>query len=149
MKTFNQYLRLRESSGLGQTAGVGDDAENFHVKFSIKDLIAMAQRYPVKDIPIATLMPFLQGRQEDPTQTQARADAANLQYPIIVVANDQGKIFSILDGTHRVQKAAGMNMKSIKGHIIPKQDMGAFSQNQQQVQPKQNTFAQNPQQAQT
>jgi len=135
MMTFHKWLRLRESaSGLGQVAGVGVDDENFHVKFSIRDLIAKAQRYPVRDIPIATLMPFLQGRQEDQSQTQARANAADLQYPIIVVANDQGRIFQILDGTHRVQKAAGMGMQSIKGHVIPKQDMGEFAVRQQQPQ---------------
>ena len=126
--SFLEWVRLRESQGgIGQVAGVGDDNENFHVKFSIKDLIAKAQRYPVKNIPIAMLMPFLQGRQEDQTQTQARANAADLQYPIIVFANDAGKVFAIGDGTHRVQKAAAAGMKSIKAHIIPKNDMAEFS----------------------
>ena len=131
-------LHVRESQGgIGQVAGVGDDNENFHVKFSIKDLIAKAQRYPVKDIPIAMLMPFLQGRQEDQTQTQARANAADLQYPIIVFANDAGKVFAIGDGTHRVQKAAAAGMKSIKAHIIPKNDMAEFQQSNQYRQPAQ------------
>jgi hypothetical protein len=128
MRTFHEFCWLKESvGGMGQVAGIGNDDENFYVKFSIKDLIAKAQQYPVKDIPIATLMPFLQGRQEDQSQTQARANAAELQYPIIVVANDAGKIFAIADGTHRVQKANAMSMMSIKGHIIPKSDMGEFA----------------------
>lgn len=126
--SFLEWVGLRESEeGMGQVAGVGDDNENFYVKFSIKDLIVKAQRYSVKDIPIATLMPFLQGRQEDPTQTQARADTASLQYPIVVFSNDVGEIFAIGDGTHRVQKAAAAGMKSIKAHIIPKSDMTEFS----------------------
>lgn len=120
---------MRESTqgGMGQVAGVGNDDENFHVKFAVKDLIAKAQQYPVEDIPIATLTPFLQGRQEDSSQTQARADAAELKYPIIVFANDMGKIFAIGDGTHRVQKAAAMGMESIKGYVIPKSDMSEFA----------------------
>ena len=129
MKTFKEYYLLRESGegGIGQVAGIGDDDENFHVKFSIKDLIAKAQKYPVKDIPIATLLPMLQGRQENQSKTKSRADAAELQYPIIVIANDNGNIFAIADGTHRVQKAAALKMNSIKGHVIPKSDMSEFA----------------------
>lgn len=123
---FKEWFLINEG-GIDQVAGVGNDDENFHVKFTIKDLIAKAKRYPVKDIPIAMLLPFLQGRQEDLSQTQARADAAELQYPIIVFANDMGKIFAIGDGTHRVQKATAMGMKSIKGHVIPKSDMTEFA----------------------
>lgn len=129
MMTFHYYYYLKESiqGGLNQLAGVGNDDENFHVKFKVKDLIAKAQKYALKDIPLSTLLPLLKGRQEDSSQTQARADAAELQYPIIVFTNDSGKIFAIGDGTHRVQKAASMGMKSIKGHVIPKNDMTEFA----------------------
>ena len=153
MITFREYCHLRESvqGGLEQVAGVGNDDENFHVKFAIKDLIAKAERYPETDIPIATLTPLLQGRQEDQSQTQARADAAELKYPIIVFANDMGKIFAIGDGTHRVQKAAALDMKSIKGHIIPKSDMTEFATEPNQYskyykQPQQPQQPQAPQQ---
>ena len=126
--SFNEWVRLRETvGGMGQVAGVGDDDENFHVKFSVKDLIAKAQKYPVKEVPLSTLMPMLQGRQEDAAHTQSRADAASLEYPIIVFANESGKIFAIGDGTHRVQKSAGMGMRTIKAHIIPKIDMQDFA----------------------
>ena len=124
-ENWRQYLK--EENGLDQVAGVGSDDENFYVKFSIIDLIVKAQNYPVQDIAIEELLPFLQGRIEDPEETQARADAASLQYPIIVVANETGKIFSILDGTHRVQKADSVGLEVIKGHIIPKGDMGEFA----------------------
>jgi len=136
MKTFKEFLNQKTHNknmdqpaqgGMNQVAGIGDDDENFHVKFTIKDLIAKAQKYPTKDVPISTLLPFLQGRQEDHSQTQARADMAELQYPIIVIANDQGKIFAIADGTHRVQKADALGIKEIKSHIIPKNDMAEFA----------------------
>lgn len=126
-KTHNENMDQPAQGGMNQVAGIGDDDENFHVKFTIKDLIAKAQKYPTKDVPISTLLPFLQGREEDYSQTQARADKAELQYPIIVISNDQGKIFAIADGTHRVQKAAAIGMTSIKSHIIPKIDMSDFA----------------------
>jgi len=118
--------RILNEVGLDQVAGVGDDDENFYVKFSIIDLIDKAQNYFPEYIPIEELLPLLQGRVEDTTKTQSRADTADLQYPIIVVANDEGKIFAILDGTHRVEKAAGMGLDAIKGHVIHKDDMEEF-----------------------
>ena len=126
---FYEYCWLKESveSGIDQVAGIGDDDENFHVEFSIKDLIKKAQKYPAKPVPISTLLPFLQNREEDDSQTQARADNAELQYPIIVIANDKGKIFAIADGTHRVQKASALGMTEIQSHIIPKNDMSDFA----------------------
>jgi len=129
MMKFSEYIRLQEADGgLGQVAGIGDDDENFYVKFAIKDLIAKAQQYPVRDIPMTTLLPLLQGRIEDPTQTQARASQSELKYPIIVFySNDSRKIFAIGDGTHRVQKAAGMELKTIQAHVIPKEDMAEFA----------------------
>lgn len=128
MRKFIEWLDLREAEGgLGQVAGVGNDDENFYVKFTIRDLIAKAQKYPAREIPIESLLPLLQGRIEDPTQTQARASQAELKYPIIVFANDAGKIFAIGDGTHRLQKAAGMGLKTIQAHVIPKADMAEFA----------------------
>ena len=126
---FYEYCWLKESveSGIDQVAGIGDDDENFHVEFSIKDLIKKAQKYPAKPVPISILLPFLKNRQEDHSQTQARADNADLQYHIIVIANDKGKIFAIADGTHRVQKAAALGMTEIQSHIIPKNDMEEFA----------------------
>ena len=126
---FYEYCWLKESveSGIDQVAGIGDDDENFHVEFSIKDLIKKAQKYPAKPVPISILLPFLKNREEDHSQTQARADNAELKYPIIVIANDKGKIFAIADGTHRVQKADELGMKEIQSHIIPKNDMAEFA----------------------
>ena len=126
---FYEYCWLKESceSGINQVAGIGDDDENFYVEFSCKDLIKKAQKYPAKPVPISILLPFLKNREEDHSQTQARADNADLQYPIIVIANDKGKIFAIADGTHRVQKAAALGMKEIQSHIIPKNDMSDFA----------------------
>ena len=126
---FYEYCWLKEfvESGIDQVAGVGDDDENFHVEFSVKDLIKKAQKYPAKPVQISALLPFLQNREEDHSKTQERADNADLQYPIIVIANYKGKIFAIADGTHRVQKANALGMTEIQTHIIPKNDMAEFA----------------------
>jgi nitrogen fixation protein len=116
----------KEQNGLNQVAGVGNSTENFYAKFKIKDLIEKAKDYPIKEIPVSKLSPFLKGREENATKTKSRIEASELKYPIIVVANESEEIFSILDGTHRVQKAMAGNLNHIKGHIIPKGDLEEF-----------------------
>jgi hypothetical protein len=109
--------------GLGQTAGIGINGKQFN--FSIKDLIAKAQNYPVKKLNPQLFVKQLADRHEDPKQTAARAQAADLQYPIIVVQD--GNTLMIADGTHRAQKAIMNKLPSINAHVIPVKDMAEFS----------------------
>ena len=110
--------------GLGQTAGIGINGKQFN--FSIKDLIAKAQNYPVKKLNPQLFVKQLADRHEDPKQTAARAQAADLQYPIIVVQD--GNTLMIADGTHRAQKAIMNKLPSINARVIPVKDMDEFSQ---------------------
>jgi hypothetical protein len=109
--------------GLGQTAGIGMNGKQFN--FSIKDLIAKAQNYPIKKINPQLFVKQLADRHEDPKQTISRAQAADLQYPIIVVQD--GNTLMIADGTHRAQKAIMNKLPSINAHVIPVKDMAEFS----------------------
>jgi hypothetical protein len=106
MKTLRDYINLIETAeqgvaegkgGLGQVAGIGFNGKQFN--FSIKDLIAKAQNYPIKKLNPQLFVKQLADRHEDPKQTAARAQAADLQYPIIVVQD--GNTLMIADGTHR------------------------------------------------
>jgi len=110
--------------GLGQTAGIGINGKQFN--FSIKDLIAKAQNYPEKKLNPQLFVKQLADRHEDPKQTAARAQAADLQYPIIVVQD--GNTLMIADGTHRAQKAIMNKLPSINARVIPVKDMDEFSQ---------------------
>ena len=123
-------LRLRRSTGiiegeggLTQTAGIGINGKQFN--FSIKDLIAKAQNYPIKKLNPQLFVKQLADRHEDPTQTAARAQTADLQYPIIVVQD--GNTLMIADGTHRAQKAIMNKLPAINARIIPSADMVEFS----------------------
>ena len=51
---------------------------------------------------------------------------ANLSYPILVVQNDKGEIFGMLDGTHRLQKALKMGLDKIKIKIFNKEELLPF-----------------------
>ena len=115
--------KKKGEGGLGQVAGIGINGKQFN--FSIKDLIAKAQNYPVKKLNPQLFVKQLADRHEDPKQTAARAQSADLQYPIIVVQD--GNTLMIADGTHRAQKAIMNKLPAINAHVIPVKDMAEFS----------------------
>jgi hypothetical protein len=115
---------VAEGTGFDQEAGIGLDGESF--KFKIKDLVALANKYPVTPIDPQQFTQQIKGRNEDPTQSMARAEKADLQYPIIVVQRKNGKLW-IADGTHRAHKAILNKIPKINAKIIPIKDMSSFS----------------------
>ena len=131
---MESWTRFLNEDGLDQVAGVGSDDESFNVRYKIRDLIAKAnkeedgkKKYPVYKIPTDALLHSLEGLEEDPEKTDKRIKDAELKWPIIVVANDEGKIFAILDGTHRARKAVLHDLPFVRGHVIPKRDMVEFT----------------------
>ena len=114
---------LAEGSGFEQEAGIGIDGKSF--KFKIKDLVAFANKYPVTKVNPKEFIQQIKGRDEDPTQSMARAEKADLQYPIIVVQRKNGQLW-IADGTHRVHKAILNKLPTINAKVIPIDDMESF-----------------------
>jgi hypothetical protein len=114
---------VAEGSGFDQEAGIGIDGKSF--KFKIRDLVALANKYPVTKINPRQFQDQLDDREEDPTQSMARVEKADLQYPIIVVKRQNGQLW-IADGTHRAHKAILNKLPSIKAKIIPIKDMALF-----------------------
>jgi len=82
-KEFTNHQGVAEGSGFDQEAGIGLDGQSF--KFKIRDLVALADKYPVTSIDPNQFVQQIKDRDEDPKQSMARAEKADLQYPIIVV----------------------------------------------------------------
>jgi hypothetical protein len=139
-KKSNEGQGVAEGSGFDQEAGIGLDGESF--KFKIKDLVALANNYPVTPIDPRQFTQQIKGRNEDPTQSMARAEKADLQYPIIVVQRTNGKLW-IADGTHRAHKAILNKIPKINAKIIPIKDMSPFSVKQGEVEGNLKEFAPN------
>lgn len=114
---------VAEGSGFDQEAGIGIDGKSF--KFKIRDLVALADNYPVTKINPQQFSKQIADRDEDSTQSMARAEKADLQYPIIVVKRQNGQLW-IADGTHRAHKAILNKLPSISAKIIPIKDMAPF-----------------------
>lgn len=123
---LNTQLGITENTGLDQTAGIGIDGQSF--KFKIKDLVAFAKKYPVSEIDPTQFAKQIDDREEDTAQSMARAEKADLKYPIIVVKRSNGKLW-IADGTHRAHKAILNKLSTIKAKIIPIKDMEPFASN--------------------
>ena len=115
---------LEEGEGFEQEAGIGIDGKSF--KFKIKDLVALADKYPVVKIDPKQFADQIAGREEDEAQSMARAQKADLQYPIIVVKRQNGQLW-IADGTHRAHKSILNKLPSINAKVIPIADMSQFA----------------------
>jgi hypothetical protein len=136
-KNINQFQvrqpklkNLQES--IDKTAGVWvtdekfEDGTDFKIKFKVSDIIKLAKNKPVKEVNPKSINYDFSGRKEDERETNKRVMDANLSYPILVVQNDKGEIFGMLDGTHRLQKALKMGLDKIKIKIFNKEELLRF-----------------------
>jgi len=76
----------------------------------IADLITFLGNQVI-EIQISDLPKYL------PITNQERVDAANLDYPIIVLKNE-GRYQYVLDGNHRLQQAIDKKRETIKGRVL-------------------------------
>ena len=87
-------------------------------KITLMDLIIATDHIPVRQISVERLKHMLLTWDHDNSEVQ-KIDMADLQYPILIVVNDEGNILSIIDGHHRAQKALRRGLDTIKCKLIP------------------------------
>ena len=120
------------SESIDKTAGVWitdekfDDGDDFRIEFKVSDVIDLAEDKPVVSLDPKEIDYNFEGRIEDEEETNKRVMKADLSYPILVVQNEDGKIFALLDGTHRLQKALMLNKKKIKAKVFNKSELEKF-----------------------
>ena len=129
-KPLLKYRIVKES--IDKIAGVWDtnekfeDGDDFKIKFRVSDIIELAKDKPVEEVDPKSINYDFSGRQEDPTETKQRVMNADLSYPIVVVQNEEGKIFTMLDGTHRLEKALILGLDKIQIKIMDKEELVQF-----------------------
>lgn len=127
---IKQMMGLFES--IDKTAGVWDtdehfkDGNDFRIQFKVSDVIDLSKNKPVKKLNVDDIHYNFEGRREDESETDKRVMNADLSYPILVVKNEDGKIFALLDGTHRLQKAIKLKHKKIKAKVFNKEELKQF-----------------------
>jgi ParB-like chromosome segregation protein Spo0J len=82
------------------------------------DLLNATEDISVEDISVEELKPHLLTWDGDEDEVK-KIDSSDLQYPILIFVNDDGKFISIIDGHHRAQKAVRKGLETIKAKIIP------------------------------
>ena len=137
MNLQEQIHRIQSMMGvvtesIDKTAGVWDtdekfkDGSDFKISFKVSDVIDLSKDKPVKEIDPKKIKYNFEGRIEDESETEQRVMKADLSYPILVVKNEKGEIFGLLDGTHRLQKALLQKKKKIKVKIFNKEELKKF-----------------------
>ena len=102
------------SEGLHDTSWENDEGD----KITLMDLLDATEDIPVKKLSVKKLKPHLLTWDGDEDEVK-KIESADLQYPILIFVNDNGKFITIIDGHHRVQKAVRKGLKTIKGKLIP------------------------------
>lgn len=117
---------IDKTAGVWTTDEKFEDGSDFKIKFKVSDVINLAKNKPVKEVDPKSIDYNFSGRQEDSSETETRVMKADLSYPIIVVQNESGKIFALLDGTHRLEKALKMGVDKIKVKVMDKEELTQF-----------------------
>ena len=97
------------NEGLHDTSWENEEGE----KITLMDLLNATE-----DISVEELKPHLLTWDGDEDEVK-KIDSSDLQYPILIFVNDDGKFISIIDGHHRAQKAVRKGLETIKAKIIP------------------------------
>ena len=100
--------------GLHDTSWENDEGD----KVTLIDLLDATEDIPVKNIPVDKIKSKLLTWDDDDKEV-AKIEKADLQYPILIFVDDDGKFISIIDGHHRAQKAVRHKLKTIKAKLIP------------------------------
>lgn len=117
---------IDKTAGVWTTEEKFDNGDDFRIEFKVSDVIDLSKDKPVVKLDPKEIDYNFEGRVEDEGETNKRVMNADLSYPILVVKNEKGKIFALLDGTHRLQKALMLDKKKIKAKVFKKSELKKF-----------------------
>jgi hypothetical protein len=102
------------NEGLHDTSWENDKGD----KITLIDLLNATEDISVERISVEELKPHLLTWDGDEDEIK-KIEKADLQYPILIFIDSDGKFISIIDGHHRAQKAVRKGLKTIKAKLIP------------------------------
>ena len=119
MNLQENIQRIREmmgiiNEGLHDTSWQNEEGD----KITLMDLLIATKDIPIEKLPVEDLKPHLLSWGGDEKEIK-KIESADLQYPILIFVNDNGRFISIIDGHHRAQKAVRKGLKTIKAKVIP------------------------------
>ena len=91
---------------------------------TLQNVLDLTKNIPQKNYPTEKLSKIVLNWDDNPTEIEriAQVEVSN-QYPILIMADEDGSILWILDGNHRAQKALRSKAKTIPAKIIKPSDL--------------------------
>ncbi len=115
-------LLLLENEGGADTAWEDDEGN----KVTLQDILNLTKDIPQEDYPTEKLANIVLNWNDNPEEIERINQVeVSKQYPILIMANEQGKIQWILDGNHRAQKALQSKLKTIPAKLIKPSNLDA------------------------
>ena len=84
----------------------------------VKDLIKLSKQFPTEEINISDIPDIPHHSEPEENIFIMRS---SLDYPIIVLVDNEMNIKRVLDGNHRLQKAIYLGQKTISAKLIPQE----------------------------
>ena len=101
-----------------------DDGEGN--KITLQDILDMTKNIPQKEYPTEKLAKIVLNWDDNPEEIDRISQVEiSKQYPILIMADESGKIKWILDGNHRAQKALRSKSETIPAKIIKPSNLDA------------------------
>lgn len=97
--------------------GLDDKWSNDTETITLQDILNLTKNVPVRDFPTKKLAPIVLNWDDNPDEI-SKIERSNLEYPILIMVDDNEKIKWILDGNHRAQKALKNKLPTIKAKLI-------------------------------
>ena len=112
--TESQYKLLTED--------LDDKWKRDDVEVTLRQLLNITKDVPVKSIPTDLLKDKVLDWDNDPAEME-KVEKSDLQYPVLIIVNDEFKIEYILDGNHRVQKSIKHGIPNVDVKLIKLSDL--------------------------
>jgi len=112
IRKYNDFLK----EGLDDSWSKGD------ITITLRQVLDVTKDIPITKIPTSKLE-YLALHKDNPNE-QEKIKNSDLQYPVLILVNDDNSIKYVLDGHHRIQKAImyklpTINVKFIKFNELP------------------------------
>jgi hypothetical protein len=128
MGGFKQFIKtkIRESlnEGLDDTSWTGRNEETV----TLKQILDLTKNIEVKEIETEKLKKIVLNWDGN-TEEIEKIEKSDIQYPVLILMNDDNTIKYILDGNHRIQKSIKYDLPTVKAKLIKFSKLPKWVQN--------------------
>lgn len=110
---INFYIKRFLNEGLDDTSWTNDDNETV----TLKQILDITKDIKVQEFETEKLKKIVL-TWDGNTEEIEKIEKSDIQYPVLILVNDDNSIKYILDGNHRIQKSIRYNLPTVKVKLI-------------------------------